>query len=138
MKTSQTHPIEGVIYAIPERKVRGKKNPAEEYTFTSIILEVDTGYPPRPKSLPEFHIKRRNFDISGFEVGDPVEIIFTMSGEPIQSANPWHKTEAILISIRHLERNYNDSRAPDYTYKKPKEEQTEFPAEKDDDDGLPF
>ena len=145
MKKNQLHSIEGVIFAIPQRTQTGKKDPSKTYIFTSVILEVDTGYLPKPKELPEFHIRKRDFSIDNFAVGDPVEITFAMTGGelPTKDGGKWHKTEAVLVSIKHLERDYNDTKTVDYSYRKPKQEEVVmpdiFPAEdKDNENDLPF
>jgi len=141
MKQNQTHPIEGTIYAINTRTVQGRKDPTETFTFVSVVLEVDTGYPIKPKSLPEFHIRRRNLSVEGFAVGDKVEITFALVGGAVPGTKPWHKTEAVLLAIRHLDINYNDTKEINYSYKKEKpvvEQQASFFPPESDDEEAPF
>lgn len=147
MKENQLHHAEGIIYAIPQRTVTGKKDPTKTYTFTSVILEENTGYLPKPKELPEYHIRKRDFNLDNFSVGEPVLITFAMTGGdvPTKDGGTWHKTEAVLISIKHLDIDYNDTKTVDYSYKKPKPPEEDvlqseiFPAEDDDDnENLPF
>jgi len=98
--------IEGTIYAKPSRKVTSKKD-GKEYEFKSIILELKREYKGKTFiELPEFHLGYGVTD-DGFDVGDYVQISYSLSGKEV-SAN-FHKTELKAIYLKHPDLDYDDS-----------------------------
>lgn len=132
--------IDGVVFDKPSRKVTSKKD-GKEYEFKSIILEVRREYKDKTYTeLPEFHLGF-GIDDSGFEVGDKVQISFSVGGKKIKD---WHKTELKALYIKHPDLNYNDTK--DVGYDPIKKEQKELaktfvapdPANDFPEDDLPF
>jgi len=131
--------VEGVIYAKPSRKVTSQKD-GKEYEFNSIILEIKRDYKDKTYiELPEFHLGY-GVDDSGFDVGDYVQVTFSMTGKKVN--DNFHKTEAKLLYIRHPDIDGNDGKdVGGDVYPKKKEEVfvAPNPYEKDDEQSdLPF
>lgn len=129
--------VEGTIYAKPSRKITSKKD-GKEYEFKSIILELKREHKGKTFiDLPEFHLGFGVED-SGFDVGDFVQISFSLAGKEI---NPtFHKTELKALYISHPALS-NDTRdiGGDPFPKKTKVTEPALDLEDDSmDDGLPF
>jgi hypothetical protein len=134
--------IQGIIYSKPSRLVKSKKDD-KEYEFKSIILELKREYNGKTYiDLPEFQLGFGVTD-SGFEVGDFVQITFSLVGKKVSS--DWHKTELKALYIKHPDLQVNDERVVAgvdlATHKKNEDKVFVLPDPADDDlsdDGLPF
>ena len=90
--------IEGTIYGKPSRIVKSKKD-GKEYEFKSIILELKREHKGKTYiELPEFNL---GFGVTddGFDVGDYVQVTFSLSGKEISPT--FHKTELKALYIKH-------------------------------------
>lgn len=141
------YPIQGVIYSKPVRTAEGREgtiNAGKTFEFPSIVLEVKRDYKGTTYTeLPEFELGR-GVNIQDFDKGDRVEILFSLSGKSIKSKtgkDPWHKTTAKALYIRHMDIVGNDTRSvgADFKSKKKEEAPLEIPSPYDENtDDLPF
>lgn len=138
---NNVYQISGVIFDKPSRKVTSKKD-GKEYEFKSIILEVRREYKDKTYTeLPEFHLGW-GVDDNGFDIGDKVQISFSVGGKKINS--DFHKTELKALYIKHPDLQFNDTK--EVGFDPIKKEQKDLaktfvapdPAEEIDDSGLPF
>ena len=135
--------IEGIIYGKPSRKVTSKKD-GKEYEFKSIILELKREHKGKTYTeLPEFNLGYGVTD-DGFDVGDYVQVTFSLSGKEISPT--FHKTELKALYIKHPDLDSGTIDVGGEPYKPPKAKKVnEFPApdpifddDSDDDTALPF
>ena len=132
--------IEGTIYSKPSRVVTSKKD-GKEYEFKSIILELKREHKGKTHiELPEFHLGYGVSD-SGFEVGDYVQISFSLSGKEISAS--FHKTELKALYISHPAIDSHDdtrdvSGDPFRPPKANKADEPTIPLMDESDDDLPF
>jgi len=132
--------IEGTIYGKPSRIVKSKKD-GKEYEFKSIILEFKREHKGKTYiELPEFNL---GFGVTddGFDVGDYVQVTFSLSGKEISPT--FHKTELKALYIKHPDLDsVNDTRdvGGEYLPKKASKIPDAPPPifEDDDDNDLPF
>jgi hypothetical protein len=81
MDQNNYYPLEGTLFAKPSRTVRGKKDPTQEYTFASIIIEVSTTYKEKTyTTFPEFELGK-NANVDEFSIGDRVRVFFSLEGK---------------------------------------------------------
>jgi len=136
-KKNNIFTVEGTIYAKPTRVVKSKKDD-KEYEFKSIILEIKREFKGKTYiELPEFQLGIGVID-SGFDIGDYVEIVFSLAGKRI---GEWHKTEVKALYIKHPSIDGNDTRDVGGEVFKPKKDEVFVPpnpADDDDDNDLPF
>lgn len=138
-KNTNYFSIEGTIYSKPSRVVTSKKD-GKEYEFKSIILELKREHKGKTYTeLPEFHLGY-NVSDSGFEVGDYVQVNFSLSGKEISAS--FHKTELKALYIRHPDINTHDDTMDvgGEPFRPPKKiEEPAIPMmDEPDDDDLPF
>lgn len=117
--------ITGVIFAKPVRYAPDKKgkNGGQPYEFPSIILEVKRQHREKEfVELPELELGK-GVSLDGFDVGDRVEISFSLSGREVSwmggdgEKKTMHKTTAKALYIKHLDVQYNDTRDVGAVYK---------------------
>lgn len=107
MNNGNIFQIQGVIYEKPVRLVKSKKD-GKEYEFKSIILEIRREYKDKIYTdLPEFNLGF-GVDDSGFEVGDKVQISFSLAGKRVNK--DWHKTEIKALYIKHPDIQNDDTK----------------------------
>jgi len=135
-KKQTTFQIEGTIYAKPSRKFTSKRD-GKEYEFKSIILEVKREHKGKTYiELPEFQLGYGVVD-DGFDVGDYVQITFSLAGKKI--SDDFHKTEVKALYVKHPDlQTENDTTdvSGENSWKK-KKEPLPVPEEEDFGD-LPF
>lgn len=134
--------IEGTIYSKPSRVVTSKKD-GKEYEFKSIILELKREHKGKTYiELPEFHL---GYGVTndGFDVGDYVQICYSLSGKEISAS--FHKTELKALYIKHPDLQAGDDTRDigGEPWKPPKvnKEAEPLPFDDDEDNGndpLPF
>ena len=136
MASKTTFQIEGTIYAKPSRKIISKKD-GKEYEFNSIILEIRRTHKDKVYTeLPEFHFGYGVTD-NGFDVGDNVQITFSLAGKKVR--DDFHKTELKALYIKHpdLQQGSDTTDVSGDDFWKKKKEPLPVP-EDDDQSDLPF
>jgi hypothetical protein len=128
--------VEGTIYAKPSRKITSKKD-GKEYEFKSIILELKREHKGKIfVDLPEFQLGFGVVD-DGFDVGDYVQISFSLVGKEVSAS--FHKTELKALYINHPALS-NDTRdiGGDPFPKKAKVAEPALDLNTEEEDDLPF
>jgi hypothetical protein len=135
------YPIEGVVFAKPQRIVPNKKEGEEPYIFNSVILEISEASKGKTyTTMPEFQLGR-NVDIDDYAIGDLVKITFSLSGKKISDS--WHKSEIKALYIAHADIQGNDTREVNSMVYTPDKKVSEVfvapnPLDDDNTDDLPF
>jgi hypothetical protein len=133
------HTIKGTLYAKECRKVKNKKKPTEpDWEFYSIKVEHKVLISGRTlTNIPEFSLEK-GLSYDDFEVGDPIEIDFYMTGKKI--SDTWFKTEAKAVSIKPIEIDgvVRKARPPRDTIFIPPPIRTDDESNDDNNDDLPF
>jgi hypothetical protein len=93
--------INGTLYSKNTKSVDKKDKPGEKWEFKSIILEIKTQSGSKTfTDLPEFQLAN-NVDHEGFDIGDFINVRFSITGKKI---NPnWHKSELRATYIKHAD-----------------------------------
>lgn len=140
-KNQNIFKVEGTIFAKPSRTVTSKKDD-KEYEFKSIILELKREHKGKSYiDMPEFQLGAGVID-SGFDVGDYVQLTFSLVGKKI--SDTWHKTELKALYIKHPDLDGgNDTRDLSGNAIYPKKQTDVFVApniydNEPDDENLPF
>jgi hypothetical protein len=132
--------IEGTVYAKPSRKITSKKD-GKEYEFKSIILELKREHKGKTYTeLPEFQLGY-SVDDSGFDIGDSIQVSFSLTGKEISAT--FHKTELKALYIKHADiDSVDDTRdVGGEPFRPPKAKVPEplmFEEDLDSNDPLPF
>jgi len=139
-KNQNIFKVEGTVFSKPSRTVTSKKD-GKEYEFKSIILELKREHKGKTYiDMPEFHLGVGVLD-SGFEVGDYVQLTFSLTGKKI--SDTWYKTELKALYIKHPDLDgSNDTRDLSGNAVYPKKQTDVFAApniyDNEPDDDLPF
>jgi hypothetical protein len=140
-KKNNIFTVQGTIFAKPTKTYLSKKD-SKEYEFKSIILEVKRSFNGKEYiDLPEFQLGYGVID-DGFDVGDFVQISFSLVGKKI--SDTFHKTELKALYVKHPDIQGNDIKdvAGEPSWKKDKKKDVFMPPDpaddKIEDDDLPF
>lgn len=139
-KNQNIFKVEGTVFSKPIRRITSKKDD-KEYEFKSIILELKREHKGKSYiDLPEFQLGLGVVD-SGFEVGDYVQLTFSLVGKKINEN--WYKTELKALYIKHPDLDGgNDTRDLSGNAIYPKRQTDVFNApniyDNEPDDEIPF